>query len=90
MIGGGNPVPPQTIANNFIVKYGCGDMGGSSSSTAGVSSIKYEIVYSYGNDYSVTLTYTDNVGHGFRNDGLSSIATITEINVGNDIVVIPN
>lgn len=90
VIGGGNPVPPQTIANNFIVKYGCGDMGGSSSSTAGVSSIKYEIVYSYGNDYSVTLTYTDNVGHGFRNDGLSSIATITEINVGNDIVVIPN
>lgn len=90
IIGGGNDGGARTIVNNFIKNYGCGDRGGSSSSSAGVSSIKYELTYSY-DDYSKTLTYTDNTEYGFRNDNLTAIATITNITLDKtSIVVLPN
>lgn len=89
--GGGNDAGAKTILNNFFKTYGCGDSAGSMSNTAGVTSIKYEITYSYGSDYSKTLTYTDSTSYGFRNDNLSVIKTISEINLDkNNVVVLPN
>lgn len=88
--GGGIQSNAETIVNNFIKKYGCATATGSASNTAGVTSIKYYITYSYGDEYSKTLTYTDTVSWGFRNDNLTEIATISNITLDKTgIVVVP-
>ena len=56
MYGGGNSGGAYTIVNNFIKQRGATNTGGSASVTAGVVQIKYEITYSYGNEYSVVET----------------------------------
>lgn len=87
-VGGGNYSGAVTIANNFIKNHGCGDNGGTASQTAGVSSVKYTVTYTYG-EYRKTLTYTGG-GTGFRNDNLTLISTITDIELSEtDIVVLP-
>lgn len=95
---GGGP-SPNTVVNNFIKQRGCTGSGGSSSVTAGVVQIKYEITYSYGNEYSVVKTWNDQKGYSdnpteliyaFRNDNLTMISTIDNIQVAPDnIVVLP-
>lgn len=88
--GSGNDNGATIVAHNFIAKYGCGDACGTMAATAGVTSTKFYITYSYGNDYSVELTYTDDKSHGFRNDNISVISSITEINLDkNGIVMLP-
>lgn len=99
MYGGGNSGGAYTIANNFVVQRGATNAGGSSSVTAGVVQIKYEITYSYGNEYSVVKTWNDQKGYSdnpteliyaFRNDNLTMISTIDNIQVAPDnIVVLP-
>ncbi len=99
MYGGGNSGGAYTIVNNFIVQRGATNAGGSASVTAGVVQIKYEITYSYGNEYSVVKTWNDQKGYSdnpteliyaFRNDNLTMISTIDNIQVAPDnIVVLP-
>ena len=99
MYGGGNSGGAYTIVNNFVVQRGATNAGGSSSVTAGVVQIKYEITYSYGNEYSVVKTWNDQKGYSdnpteliyaFRNDNLTMISTIDNIQVAPDnIVVLP-
>lgn len=95
---GGGP-SPDTVVNNFIKQRGATNAGGSASVTAGVVQIKYEITYSYGNEYSVVKTWNDQKGYSdnpteliyaFRNDNLTMISTIDNIQVAPDnIVVLP-
>ena len=95
---GGGP-SPNTVVNNFIKQRGATNAGGSASVTAGVVQIKYEITYSYGNEYSVVKTWNDQKGYSdnpteliyaFRNDNLTMISTIDNIQVAPDnIVVLP-
>ena len=95
---GGGP-SPNTVVNNFVVQRGATNAGGSASVTAGVVQIKYEITYSYGNEYSVVKTWNDQKGYSdnpteliyaFRNDNLTMISTIDNIQVAPDnIVVLP-
>ena len=99
MYGGGNSGGAYTIVNNFIVQRGATNAFGSASVTAGVVQIKYEITYSYGNEYSVVKTWNDQKGYSdnpteliyaFRNDNLTMISTIDNIQVAPDnIVVLP-
>lgn len=99
MYGGGNSGGAYTIVNNFIVQRGATNASGSASVTAGVVQIKYEITYSYGNEYSVVKTWNDQKGYSdnpteliyaFRNDNLTMISTIDNIQVAPDnIVVLP-
>ncbi len=100
MYGGGNSGGAYTIVNNFIKQRGATNTGGSASVTAGVVQIKYEITYSYGNEYSVVETWNDQKGtygdnpteflYAFRNDNLTMISTIDNIQVAPDnIVVLP-
>ncbi len=99
MYGGGNSGGAYTIVNNFVVQRGATNAGGSASVTAGVVQIKYEITYSYGNEYSVVKTWNDQKGYSdnpteliyaFRNDNLTMISTIDNIQVAPDnIVVLP-
>lgn len=87
-VGGGNYSGAATITNNFIKNHGCQDNGGTASHTAGVTSIQYTVTYTYG-EYSKTLTYTAG-GTSFRNDNLTLISTITDIELSEtDIVVLP-
>ena len=98
LVVGGGP-SPNVIVNNFIVQRGITNAGGSASVTAGVVQIKYEITYSYGNEYSVVKTWNDQKGYSdnpteliyaFRNDNLTMISTIDNIQVAPDnIVVLP-
>lgn len=86
--GGGNYGAALTIVNNFIKNHGCQDTGGTGSQTAGVSDITYTVTYKYG-EYSKTLTYKAG-GSGFRNDNLTLISTITDIELSEtDIVILP-
>ena len=95
---GGGP-SPDTVVNNFIKQRGATNASGSASVTAGVVQIKYEITYSYGNEYSVVKTWNDQKGYSdnpteliyaFRNDNLTMISTIDNIQVAPDnIVVLP-
>ena len=100
LYGGGNSGGAYTIVNNFIKQRGATNTGGSASVTAGVVQIKYEITYSYGNEYSVVETWNDQKGtygdnpteflYAFRNDNLTMISTIDNIQVAPDnIVVLP-
>ena len=100
MYGGGNSGGAYTIVNNFIKQRGATNTGGAASVTAGVVQIKYEITYSYGNEYSVVETWNDQKGtygdnpteflYAFRNDNLTMISTIDNIQVAPDnIVVLP-
>ena len=100
MYGGGNSGGAYTIVNNFIKQRGATNTGGSASVTAGVVQINYEITYSYGNEYSVVETWNDQKGtygdnpteflYAFRNDNLTMISTIDNIQVAPDnIVVLP-
>lgn len=99
MYGGGNSGGAYTIVNNFVVQRGATNAGSSASVTAGVVQIKYEITYSYGNEYSVVKTWNDQKGYSdnpteliyaFRNDNLTMISTIDNIQVAPDnIVVLP-
>lgn len=89
-LGGGWTEGGNTIATNFIKQYGCTTSIGSWSATAGVSSIKYEITYSYNNEYSKSVSYTYSKSYGFRNDNLTAIKTITNISLDKtNIVVYP-
>ena len=95
---GGGP-SPNTVVNNFIKQRGATNAGGSASVTAGVVQIAYEITYSYGDEYSVVKTWNDQKGYSdnpteliyaFRNDNLTMISTIDNIQVAPDnIVVLP-
>jgi len=98
VVGGG--APPNVIVNNFIVQRGATNASGSASVTAGVVQIAYEITYSYGDEYSVVETWNDQKGtygdnptellYAFRNDNLTMISTIDNIQVAPDnIVVLP-
>jgi len=98
VVGGG--APPNVIVNNFIVQSGATNASGSASVTAGVVQIAYEITYSYGDEYSVVETWNDQKGtygdnptellYAFRNDNLTMISTIDNIQVAPDnIVVLP-
>ena len=98
VVGGG--APPNVIVNNFIVQRGATNASGSASVTAGVVQIKYEITYSYGDEYSIVETWNDQKGtygdnpteflYAFRNDNLTMISTIDNIQVAPDnIVVLP-
>lgn len=101
--GGGNTGGAITITNNFIKQSGCTNSVGTMTALAGVVEIDYEIKYSYGSDYSVTVTYRDvaeserfhdnptTTIYGFRNDNLTTISTISNIQVAPDaIIVYPN
>lgn len=95
---GGGP-SPDTVVNNFIKQRGATNASGSASVTAGVVQIAYEITYSYGDEYSVVKTWNDQKGYSdnpteliyaFRNDNLTMISTIDNIQVAPDnIVVLP-
>lgn len=101
IVGGG--APPETIVNNFICAYGCTQSTGSAAATAGVVRIDYKITYSYGSDYTVIKTWYDQdksetfgdnptkTVYGFRNDNLTTVSTINNIQVSPDaIIVYPN
>lgn len=96
---GGGP-SPNIVINNFIKERGMTTSTGSFAYTAGVTCIEYEVTYSYGDEYSATKTYKEvntddmfkddptNFLYGFRNDNLTLISTINNIQLDKDGFVI--
>lgn len=101
LYAGGGP-PPTTIVNNFIKEFGAAGIIGTEAVIAGVTRIEYELTYSYGDEYKVVKTYRnehpDDISKdeptrlyaAFRNDNLTMISSIDNIQVAPDnIVVLP-
>lgn len=91
--GTGNADYAKIIINNFMAEKGIvpGESYGSSAVQAGVINIICFLTYSFGEDYSVRKTYSDEKTTLFRKDNLTLMSTIDDINLNPDhIVALPN
>ncbi len=80
----------RTLVNNYVYNRGATDNSTSMGQDCLFNRVVYTIKYTYGQDYTKTVTYEDTNGFYMNKKGLTQIAVIDNINLDkSEIVVLP-
>ncbi len=95
LVNGGGPSSTydtaRTLVNNYVYNNGATDTSTSMGQDCLFNKVIYTITYTYGQDYTKTVTYESTSGIYMNKKGLSKISVIDDINLDKDqIVVLPS
>lgn len=95
LVNGGGPSSTydtaRTLINNYVYNNGATDTSTSMGQDCLFNKVVYTITYTFGQDYTKTVTYESTSGIYMNKKGLSKISVIDDINLDKDqIVVLPS